>query len=171
MDFFHGHSWASGLGNSAGARAQESSSEAINAYYSLVLFADAISDQHLLDYSRMLLAIELAGATQYWHLYPSVTDPDTPYPEQDFRSLISVGNLLDASVGAWLYWGGQRIQIAAIQMLPLTPIGNDYFDVPWMEKVLEYCMEEIEDLTIGDSFKSGRAIFLQGFYKSDSYFF
>jgi endo-1,3(4)-beta-glucanase len=155
MDFFHGHSWASGIGNSAGSRAQESSSEAINAYYSLILFAEAIGDQHLRDYSRMLLAIEIAGAVRYWHLFPALNEPDTPYPEQDFRNLISVGNLMDASVGAWLYWGSQHIQIAAIQLLPLTPIGNLYFDVPWMEQVLEYCMAEIQDLTIGDSFKSG----------------
>jgi endo-1,3(4)-beta-glucanase len=155
MDFFHGHSWASGLGNSAGARAQESSSEAINAYYSLALLAESLGDQTLKDYSRMLLAIELAGSMQYWHLYPNVNDPDTPYPEKGLRDLITIGIVMDASAGAWLYWGSQHIQIAAIQMLPLTPIGLNFYDVPWMTNVLEYCMDEITDITIGDAFKSG----------------
>ena len=61
MDWFAGHSWASGIANGAGPRDQESSGEAINGYYGLLLFAHAIKNQALIDYSRMLVAVEVQG--------------------------------------------------------------------------------------------------------------
>lgn len=99
MDWFAGHSWASGIANGAGPRDQESSGEAINGYYGLLLWADVTNNAALRDYARMLLAIELAGARDYWHLYPKVNDPDSPYPEQAFRDLVTVGNVMDTQVG------------------------------------------------------------------------
>jgi endo-1,3(4)-beta-glucanase len=38
-DWFAGHSWASGIANGAGSRDEESSGEAINAYYGALLWA------------------------------------------------------------------------------------------------------------------------------------
>ncbi|CAM9873455.1 unnamed protein product, partial [Chrysoparadoxa australica] len=40
-DFFSGHSWASGLFSQANGKSQESSSEAVNAYYGAYLFGVA----------------------------------------------------------------------------------------------------------------------------------
>lgn len=98
--------------------------------------------------------MEIAGAREYWHLYPNTQDPEQPYPEKEFRDLTTVGNVMDTQAGAWLFWGGQRIQIAAIQILPLTPIGHYTYDREWMEGVLPYCREELQDSTLGDDFKS-----------------
>jgi endo-1,3(4)-beta-glucanase len=156
MDWFAGHSWASGIANGAGSRDQESTGEAINGYYGLHLFAQVTNNAALIDYSRMLLAIEEMGAQTYWHLYPSVTT-DTPYPEVAFRDLITVGNVEDWQAGAWLFWGAQRTEIAAIQMLPLTPIGEVTYDKPWVQNVIPYCQGELSDPTIGDAFKSGKS--------------
>ncbi|KAI9277913.1 glycosyl hydrolase family 81-domain-containing protein, partial [Umbelopsis sp. AD052] len=153
MDWFAGHSWASGIANGAGSRDQESTGEAINGYYGLLMFAKVTGNNALIDYARMLLAVEEAGAQTYWHLYPSVT-ADTPYPEAGFRNLITVGNVEDWQTGAWLFWGAQRTEIAAIQMLPLTPIGEVTYDKPWLQNVLPYCQAELNDPTIGDAFKS-----------------
>jgi len=154
MDWFAGHSWASGIANGAGPRDQESSGEAINGYYGLLLFAHAINNQALIDYSRMLVAVEIHGAQVYWQLHPVTQDPDTPYPEQEFRDLSTVGNVMDWQTGAWLFWGEQRTQISAIQILPLTPIGQYTYDNDWMESVLPYCKIELDDPAIGDAFKS-----------------
>ncbi|ODM87310.1 Endo-1,3(4)-beta-glucanase 1 [Orchesella cincta] len=154
MDFFAGHSWASGIANGAGPRDQESSGEAINGYYGLLLFATAANNQALIDWSRLVLAMELAGAREYWHLYPRSNDPEQPYPEQAFRDLTTVGNVMDTQAGAWLFWGAERIQIAAIQILPLTPIGYYTYDREWMEGVLDYCKQELDDPKFGDDFKS-----------------
>ncbi len=71
MDFFAGHSWASGIHNGAGARDQESTGEAINGYYGLLLLAIELNEPVLVDWARLLLAIEVKGAQAYWHLYPN----------------------------------------------------------------------------------------------------
>jgi endo-1,3(4)-beta-glucanase len=85
MDFFAGHSWASGIANGAGPRDQESSGEAINGYYGLLLFAHASNNAALVDWARVLVAMEVAGAQAYWQLIKSAQDPDSAYPEQEFR--------------------------------------------------------------------------------------
>jgi len=157
MDWFAGHSWASGIAGNAGPRNQESSSEAINGYYSLLLFAKAINNAQLVDYARMLLAIEIAGTQTYWHLYPASTDPDTPYPEQGFRDLTTVGNVFDWEHGAYLLgnWGTGRRHLVGIQTLPVTPIGQYFYDQNWMTGVFPYCKAELDDPTIDGAFKSG----------------
>lgn len=68
MDFFAGHSWASGIANGAGPRDQESSGEAINGYYGTLLFAQAINNQALIDWARLLLAIEIKVKLLYQNL-------------------------------------------------------------------------------------------------------
>jgi endo-1,3(4)-beta-glucanase len=40
------------------------------------------------------------------------------------RSLVTMGNIQDWQSGAWLFWGSQKSQIAAIQILPLTPVNE-----------------------------------------------
>ncbi|KAI8075031.1 glycoside hydrolase family 81 protein [Gongronella butleri] len=156
MDWFHGHSWASGIANSAGSRDQESSTEAINGYYGLTLWAEVLGDQDFLDYARLLLSIEITGAQTYWHLYPDADPKDinNPYPEQAFRALTTVGNVQDYQAGAFIFWGGLRTQIAGIQVLPVTPIGEITYDKAWMQGVLPYCQSEIDDQTIGTPFKA-----------------
>jgi endo-1,3(4)-beta-glucanase len=74
----------------------------------------------------MLVATEQQAAQIYWHLYPSQsqTARDNPYPEADMRKLITMGNVEDWQSGAWLFWGSQRVEIASIQILPLTPINE-----------------------------------------------
>jgi endo-1,3(4)-beta-glucanase len=62
MNWFAGHSWAIGIANDAGSRDQESTDEAINGYYGLHLWAKVMNKLQLIDYSRMLIAIEQSGA-------------------------------------------------------------------------------------------------------------
>lgn len=125
-DWFAGHSWASGIANGAGSRDQESSGEAINGYYGALLWASVALSQDYVNFAKLLLATEQQAAQVYWHLYPeqSATERDNPYPEQDMRELVTMGNVMDWQSGAWLFWGNQRVQIAAIQILPLIPANE-----------------------------------------------
>merc|ERR1712070_946756 len=113
-DFYHGHSWASGLFVQANAKSQESSSEAINAYYSVYLYAKAkfennhkdsttavtssksstsgsgnadrsnplaIDFYELMQYSRLLLTLEIRATKYYWHMRkpsPALATTATP---------------------------------------------------------------------------------------------
>ena len=53
---------------------QESTSEAVNAYYGLYLLGEARGSAALADWGRVLLAMELRSAQRYWH----VTTADAP---------------------------------------------------------------------------------------------
>jgi endo-1,3(4)-beta-glucanase len=103
-DWFAGHSWASGIANGAGSRDQESTGEAINGYYGVLLWADATGQTDLKHYANLLIATEMQGAQTYWHLYPSSDSNgrDQPYPEQGLRNLVTIGNVEDWQSGAWL---------------------------------------------------------------------
>lgn len=154
-DWFAGHSWASGIANGAGSRDQESTGEAVNGYYGAALWASvALSDDYL-NFAKLLLATEMQGAQVYWHLYPSrsPSDPTNPYPEQDFRELITIGNVEDWQSGAWLFWGSEKSEIAAIQQLPVTPANEILYDAEWVQNVWSYTMDELVDPTIEDEWK------------------
>ncbi|KAF7359182.1 Glycoside hydrolase family 81 protein [Mycena sanguinolenta] len=153
-DWFAGHSWASGIANGGGSRDQESSGEAMNAYYGLILFADILGNTDFHNWARLLWATEADGVQSYWHLYPNVNDPDTPYPEQGVRNLVTMGNVEDYQAGAWLFWGAQRSEIAAIQILPVTPINEGLYDTPWLTSVWPYVAGELVDPTVGDEWKA-----------------
>lgn len=91
-----------------------------------MLWATVALHQEHANFARLLLAIEQQAARKYWHLYPSAgkDDPTNPYPEAKFRDLITVGNVMDWQTGAWLFWGAEKVQIAAIQILPVTPVNE-----------------------------------------------
>lgn len=85
-------------------------------------------------------------------MYPqqSQTDPNNPYPEPAIRNLVTIGNVEDWQSGAWLFWGNQKSEIAAIQMLPVTPINEVLYDTQWVNNVWNYAQNEILDPTIAD---------------------
>nr|RBQ89678.1 hypothetical protein FVER53263_13657 [Fusarium verticillioides] len=156
LDWFAGHSWASGIANGAGSRDQESVGEAVNGYYGAMLWATVALGQEHANFARLLLAIEQQAAKKYWHLYPSAgkDDPMNPYPEAKFRDLITVGNVMDWQTGAWLFWGAEKVQIAAIQILPVTPANEVMYDAEWVSNVFAYTMPELTNASYADSWKS-----------------
>ncbi|KIY50828.1 glycoside hydrolase family 81 protein [Fistulina hepatica ATCC 64428] len=155
-DWFAGHSWASGIANGAGSRDQESIGEAVNGYYGALLWSEVSGNTDLKNYARLLIATEQHAAQVYWHLYPgtSATDRDQPYPEQSVRNLVTMGNVMDWQAGAWLFWGNQKVQIAAIQILPVTPINEYMYDATWAQNVLSYTSSELADPAYDDAWKS-----------------
>lgn len=151
-DWFAGHSWASGIANGAGSRDQESSGEAINGYYGALLWASVALSQDFVNHARLFHASEQVAASVYWHMDPAASrdDRDNAYPEPEMRRLVSMGNVMDFQSGAWLFWGSQRVEIAAIQILPLTPANEPLYDAKWVQNVWDYTMPELLDPSIGD---------------------
>ncbi|KAI9594946.1 glycosyl hydrolase family 81-domain-containing protein [Syncephalis fuscata] len=70
FDVYEGHSWASGLIVFADNRNQESTSEAVNAYYAASLLASVAQQGELEVAARVLLAMELRAARTYWQMAP-----------------------------------------------------------------------------------------------------
>lgn len=124
----------------------------MNGYYGALLWASVALSQDHANYAKLLLASEQQAAQVYWHLYPQQgqTDRDNPYPEPEMRKLVSMGNVMDFQSGAWLFWGSQKVQIAAIQVLPITPVNEVLYDQQWVENMWQYTMPELVDPAIGD---------------------
>lgn len=98
----------------------------MNGYYGALLWASVALSQDYVNYAKLLMATEQQAGQVYWHLYPQAgqADRDNPYPEPEVRSLVTMGNIQDWQSGAWLFWGSQKSQIAAIQILPVTPVNE-----------------------------------------------
>lgn len=116
FDPYVGHSWASGYSPFADGNNQESSSEAVNAWNGLALWARASGQQGLADQAKWMLSAEAAAATSQW----------TNAPLGGFPAF-------DGSIVA-LNWGGKRDYatwfspdpnaMLGIQLIPMSPVSG-----------------------------------------------
>ncbi|MET1060670.1 MAG: glycosyl hydrolase [Nocardioides sp.] len=123
FDSWASHSWASGTSPFADGNNQESSSEAVNAWAGLRLWADAAGDDMLARQATWLMSSEAAAARAYW------TDFDTGDAVYDgfAHGVVGIG------------WGGKRdhatwfsaepTAVLGIQAIPMSPssgyLGGD----------------------------------------------
>ena len=126
MDFWSGHSWASGLYPFGDGKNQESFSEAVHAYYAVALLAKATQQPSLVSFATALASLEIAGSKTYIQVeYPSVI-----YPEPFSKKRI-VGVLWSNKVDYATWFGGNVEYIHGIQMLPFTPVTESLLDAAW----------------------------------------
>ncbi|WP_203752620.1 glycosyl hydrolase [Cellulomonas chitinilytica] len=114
FDPYTGHSWASGTSPFADGNNQESSSEAVNAWNGLGLWAKASGQKDLGTEATWLASTEASTARTYW------TAPDMSSFEGFDHTMVS------------LNWGGKRDYatwfspdpnaILAIQLIPMGPV-------------------------------------------------
>ncbi|KAL0450224.1 UNVERIFIED_CONTAM: putative endo-1,3(4)-beta-glucanase ARB [Sesamum latifolium] len=139
FDFWKLHSWAGGLTEFWDGRNQESTSEAVNAYYSAALMGLAYGDSHLVSIGSTISAFEILAAKTWWH----VKKEDTLYPEEFTRENRVVGVLWaskrDSSL--WFgpaYWRECRL---GIQLLPILPITETLFsDVQFVRQLVRWTL-------------------------------
>lgn len=96
-DFFDGHSWASGLFQQANGKGQESSSEAVNAYYGIYLYWTAVGNVDMTRFAQLLMTMEIQATQFYWHM-----STDEIYDNLFARKRM-VGNVgaLDVTSSTW----------------------------------------------------------------------
>ncbi|WP_050433517.1 glycosyl hydrolase [Chondromyces crocatus] len=128
FDFYEGHSWAAGLFVFGDARNQESTSEAVNAWYSTALYGQATSNTNLRNLSRVLLAMEIDSTQRYWQ----VRNADTIYPAP-FRDFHAVGVLWGTKVDAVTFFGANPELVYGIQMIPFTPVSEALLNPAWIQ--------------------------------------
>jgi endo-1,3(4)-beta-glucanase len=109
-DPYAGHSWASGAAPFMDGNNQESSSEAINAWTGLTLWARASQNAALEQQASWLLANESASAKRYWM--------GLAVPGYDHKS---VGILWGGKRDWGTWFSADANAIVAIQLLPMTP--------------------------------------------------
>lgn len=158
-DFFMSFSWASGI-TTAGdqpyqnGRNQESTSEAVNAYYAMQLFGSAVhghannssletipaewrdtdarqavtdSAQAVHEFGRVLLAMEVDGADTYWHQIPG----DQAVYKTYNKSVVGIVWTHLVQFGTW--FGAAPYEVHGIQQLPYTPASESLLPKPWVE--------------------------------------
>lgn len=126
-DWFAGHSWAAGLFEFGDSRNQESTSEAVNAWYGLYLLGLATGDDNLTNVGRVLLATEIRSTQKYWHIKKGSTIYEEP-----FASNKIVGVLWSNKVDYSTFFCAAPECIHGIQMLPFTPITEELLERDWV---------------------------------------
>ncbi|GIL47383.1 hypothetical protein Vafri_4213 [Volvox africanus] len=127
MDWWGGHSWASGILALGDSKNQESSSEAVNAYYAVSLLGRVLGDPDLTRWGQLLTAIEVSGAQHYWQIPSS----SSVYPAP-FRDNKVVGVLWNSKVDYGTWFGSNPSQIHGIQYIPFTPISEVLLQQDWV---------------------------------------
>lgn len=147
-DWFVGHSWAAGLFEFGDARNQESTSEAVNAWYAVYLYGLAIGDDRIRDLGRVMLATELRSTWKYWQ----INEGEGIYPEP-FASNKVVGILWGTKVDHSTFFGANLEFIHGIQMLPFTPITEELLRAEWIEEEYPVIQPATLSPNIGDGWK------------------
>ncbi|KAM3577913.1 hypothetical protein VYU27_000018 [Nannochloropsis oceanica] len=128
-DFFDGHSWASGLFEQNNGKSQESSSEAINAYYGAHLYGRATGDKKLESFAKLLLAMELRSTRWYWHMRNDSKVYDAVFAA---NRMVGVVGGLDATCHTW--FGESLEYVHGINLMPFTPITEALLDVGYVKE-------------------------------------
>ncbi|XP_057522300.1 glucan endo-1,3-beta-D-glucosidase 1 [Amaranthus tricolor] len=166
FDLYKLHSWAGGLTEFADGRNQESTSEAVNAYYSAALMGLAYGDTHLVAVGSSLLALEMQAAQTWWH----VREGEGMY-EDIFSSANKLVGVLWANKrdsGLWFAppeWKECRL---GIQVLPLLPITEVLFpDANFVKDLVNWTMPALERSGVGEGWK-GFVYALEGIYDNET---
>jgi endoglucanase Acf2 len=116
FDIYEGHSWAAGFANFADGNNQESTSEALNAWYGLSLWAKITNNLSLHDYALYLFTTELTSTRYYWFNEKNIY----PAPYQHALASIVWGGKVDFTT----WFSDQSNMIYGIQLLPFTPAST-----------------------------------------------
>lgn len=136
QDDYAGHSWASGLTSFKDGQNEQSSSEAVNAYYALALYADVINDKNLYAWAEFLMARELVAAQLYWQVQKT-----NPIYSDTFKANNEViANLWGSKVDANAFFKNCATQYRCgleysfgIEMLPFTAISWQLLNKVWLQ--------------------------------------
>ena len=129
MDWFAGHSWAGGLVGIDVGPGQESTSEAINAWYGVYLWGLVNSSADMTNLGRLLLASEVRAAKRYWHIYDNSDIYEAPFNTNGTAVIVRTHK-----VAVETYFGSQPQYFYGIETLPFTPISELYIDQPWVQR-------------------------------------
>ena len=113
FDIYAGHTWASGHANFGDGNNNESSSEAMNAWSGLILFAEAIGDTALRDLGIYLYTTEMNAINEYW--FDVTGQNHHPNFTRATASMVWGGK----TVGDGVWWTGNPEEVHGINWLPI----------------------------------------------------
>ncbi|KAM0022489.1 putative glucan endo-1,3-beta-D-glucosidase [Helianthus debilis subsp. tardiflorus] len=165
FDLWKLHSWAAGLTEFENGRNQESTSEAVNAYYSAALMGMAYGDPHLVKVGSLLTAMEILSAQTWWH----VKEDNTLYDEDFVEANRVVGILWQSKRDSvlWFAPADQKEFRLGIQLLPILPISEILFsDKEYAKQLVEWTLPSLKRKGVGEGWK-GFVYALEGVYDKE----
>ncbi|KAK7316224.1 hypothetical protein VNO77_35082 [Canavalia gladiata] len=160
------HSWAGGLTEFTDGRNQESTSEAVSAYYSAALMGLAYGDTSLVALGSTLTALEILGANMWWH----VKEGENLY-EEEFTKENRIMGVLWANKrdsGLWFAPAEWRECRLGINLLPLMPISEVLFsNVDYVKELVKWTLPSLDRDGVGEGWK-GFVYALEGTYNNES---
>jgi endo-1,3(4)-beta-glucanase len=130
-DWYAGHSWASGIFEFGDVKNQESTSESINGYYGMYLWGLVSNNTNLRDLARVMLAQEIRTTNKYWHM----DNKSNEIYDQVFADNGCVGIVWGMKVDFSTWFGPEVEKVIGIQMMPFTPITEEYMPRAWVNTV------------------------------------
>jgi len=113
FDIYAGHSWASGHAKFGDGNNNESSSEAMNAWAGIILFAEATGDTALRDLGIYLYTTEMNAINEYW--FDVSGQNHHPNFTRSTASMVWGGK----TVGDGVWWTGNPEEVHGINWLPI----------------------------------------------------
>lgn len=117
-------------------RNQESSAEAVNAYYATYLMGLALNSTSISDLGLALLAHEIQGAHIYWQIpKSSAVYPRTENSYASSRTVVGImwQNLIQYST----WFGMDPVYVHGIQHLPYVPASSVLLRYEWVKDEYE----------------------------------
>jgi len=116
LSVYEGHSWADARAKFADGNNQESSSEAMNAWYAIYLWGKNTTKPSVESLGRWLYSQELVGVKSYWF------GQDNPFTDNYGRQIASIVWGGKREFGTW--FSAEPMHIYGIQWLPITPASS-----------------------------------------------
>jgi len=166
FDLYKLHSWAGGLTEFADGRNQESTSEAVNAYYSAALIGMAYDDAELAANASTLTSLEILAAKMWWHVKEGENLYEEDFTKENRMMGVLWSNKRDS--GLWFAPAAWKECRLGIQLLPLIPISEVLFsDVDYVKELVEWTLLALNREGVGEGWK-GFVYALQGIYDNES---
>ncbi|KAI8935583.1 hypothetical protein NX059_008149 [Plenodomus lindquistii] len=119
FDWYHGHSWAKGLIESADGKDEESTSEDGFASFAIKMWGKAIGDVNMEKRGNLMLAIQARSFNSYFYLMSN----NTNHPARFVQNKVT-GILFENKVDYATYFSTTPSLIHGIHMLPLNPTSS-----------------------------------------------
>ncbi len=134
-DWFEGHSWANGLVPFGDGRNQESSSEAVNAWYGMYIFGAAMNNNNIKNLGALALAQEIRGTQKYYH----ITVPSAIYPTYYTDKYHIVANLFQLKTDCHTWFPPYASFVRhGIQVIPVTPATEQLWGYNYSRDIMDY---------------------------------
>ncbi|WP_448902978.1 glycosyl hydrolase, partial [Eubacterium sp.] len=147
FDIYEGHSWASGVANYefdengqmvdkkgglSGGNNQESSSESVNAWSSLILWGEAVGDERIRDLGIYMYTTEIAAIEDYYYdVHNEIFTKE--YKDSNNYNIQTVTRLFGGRYDHTAWWTENPIEVTTITMLPIS--GSTLYMGKYKEKV------------------------------------